>query len=185
MLLPSYFEKALNCHIPLLASHTVLLYSWQSPSSWQNVVSLSGGIEMEGQKQLMIFLSHASQDKPKVRNLCKRLKQDGFDPWLDEERLLPGQDWNLEIEKALRASDAILLCFSALSVAKEGYIQREYKRAMKYLEEKPLQTRSRMLFRRRCRTAPCHLPHSVTPAFYWRAPALIDIAAFCLLGSGL
>jgi hypothetical protein len=89
------------------------------------------------QKKLLVFLSHASEDKVKVRNLCKRLREDGFDPWLDEERLLPGQDWNLEIEKALRASDAILLCFSSLSVAKEGYIQREYKSAMRYLEEKP------------------------------------------------
>ena len=92
---------------------------------------------MTSDKKLLVFLSHASQDKVKVRNLFKRLHEDGFDPWLDEERLLPGQDWNLEIEKALRASDAILLCFSASSVAKEGYIQKEYKRAMKYLEEKP------------------------------------------------
>lgn len=86
---------------------------------------------------MQIFLSHTSEDKPKVRNLCKRLRDDGFDPWLDEERLLPGQDWNLEIEKALRTSDAILLCFSSLSVIKEGVIQREYKRAMKIQEEKP------------------------------------------------
>lgn len=93
--------------------------------------------QQDSQKQLSIFLSHASEDKPKVRNLCKRLKADGFDPWLDEERLLPGQDWSLEIEKALRASDAILLCFSSLSIIKEGVIQREYKRAMRIQEEKP------------------------------------------------
>jgi hypothetical protein len=86
---------------------------------------------------LKVFLSHAGEDKPKVRNLCKRLKADGFDPWLDEERLLPGQDWKLEIEKALRASGAILLCFSQESVGKEGFIQREYKRAMSIQEEKP------------------------------------------------
>jgi hypothetical protein len=88
-------------------------------------------------KKLLVFLSHASEDKPAVRRLCKRLKADGFDPWLDEERLLPGQDWNLEIEKAMQARAAILLCFSSFSVAKEGYIQREYKRAMHYQEEKP------------------------------------------------
>jgi len=88
-------------------------------------------------KKLPIFLSHASQDKPAVRLLCKLLRADGFDPWLDEERLLPGQNWSLEIEKALHSSDAILLCFSTLSVAKEGYIQREYKRAMACQEEKP------------------------------------------------
>lgn len=85
----------------------------------------------------LVFLSYASQDKSVVRLLCKRLRDDGFDPWLDEERLLPGQDWSLEIDTALRASDAILLCFSILSVAKEGYIQREYKHAMKIQEEKP------------------------------------------------
>jgi hypothetical protein len=89
------------------------------------------------QKKLLVFLSHASEDKPAVRLLSNRLKDDGFDPWLDEERLLPGQNWELEIEKALRASDAILLCFSENSVAKEGFIQREYKRAMKFQEEKP------------------------------------------------
>jgi len=88
-------------------------------------------------KKLRVFLSHASQDKQLVIELCERLRADGFDPWLDKERLLPGMNWDLEIEKALRASDVILLCFSGLSVEKEGYIQREYKRAMRYQEEKP------------------------------------------------
>ena len=89
------------------------------------------------EKKLLVFLSHASQDKPAVRLLCKLLRRDGFDPWLDEERLLPGMDWNLEIQKAMRASDAILVCFSSLSVQKEGYVQREYKKALDYRDEKP------------------------------------------------
>ncbi len=89
------------------------------------------------QKKLLVFISHASEDNAAARRLTKRLQGDGFDPWLDLDRILPGQDWNLEIEKALRASGAILLCFSEVSVAKEGYIQREYKRAMRILEEKP------------------------------------------------
>lgn len=88
-------------------------------------------------KRLLIFLSHASEDKPMVRKLCKQLLDDGFDPWLDENRLLPGQDWNFEIELALRNSDSILLCFSSQSSIKEGYIQREYKKAMDYQLEKP------------------------------------------------
>jgi hypothetical protein len=47
--------------------------------------------------------------------------------WLDEEELYPGQDWNLEIEKAVEASDAILVCLSKGSVTKEGYVQRELR----------------------------------------------------------
>jgi signal transduction histidine kinase len=88
-------------------------------------------------KKLLVFLSHAREDKPLVRKLYKRLLADGFDPWLDEDRLLPGQDWNFEIEQALRKCDSILLCFSTQSTAKEGYIQREYKKAMDYQLEKP------------------------------------------------
>jgi hypothetical protein len=89
------------------------------------------------QKTLLVFISHASEDNAAAKRLAKRLKDDGFDPWLDLDRLLPGQDWNLEIEKAMRASGAILLCFSEESVAKESYIQKEYKRAMRIQEEKP------------------------------------------------
>jgi signal transduction histidine kinase len=88
-------------------------------------------------KKLLVFLSHASEDKTIVRELCKQLSTDGFDPWLDENRILPGQDWNFEIAQALRKSDSILLCFSARSASKEGYIQREYKKAMEYQLEKP------------------------------------------------
>jgi tetratricopeptide (TPR) repeat protein len=100
---------------------------------WVGVVAM---LQTE-QKKLLIFISHASQDVTAAKLLTKRLKEDGFDPWLDVDRLLPGQDWNYEIEKAMGASDAILLCFSAQSLAKEGYIHREYKRAMSYQEEKP------------------------------------------------
>lgn len=89
------------------------------------------------EKKLLVFISHASEDNAAAKRLTKRLKEDGFDPWLDLERLLPGQDWNLEIEKYMRASGAILLCFSQESVSKESYIQKEYKRAMRIQEEKP------------------------------------------------
>jgi hypothetical protein len=54
---------------------------------------------------LRIFLCHSSGDKPEVRNLYQRLSSDGFDPWLDEEKLLPGQKWKSEIPKAVKTSD--------------------------------------------------------------------------------
>jgi len=125
---------------------------------------------MPESKKLLVFLSHASQDKPAVRRLCKRLKADGFDPWLDEQRLLPGQDWSLEVEKAMRLSDAILLCFSALSVAKEGFIQREYKRAMQYQEEKPEGT----IFVIPVRLDECELPFSMRGIQWVDLPAGYD-----------
>lgn len=53
-------------------------------------------------RKLRVFLCHASQDKPIVRELYQKLLGEGWiDPWLDEERLLPGQAWGMEIEKAV------------------------------------------------------------------------------------
>ena len=46
----------------------------------------------------MIFLCHASEDKAQVREVYHRLRAiDRFEPWLDKEELLPGQDWAHEI----------------------------------------------------------------------------------------
>jgi len=52
---------------------------------------------------ISIPLTHAHADRDPVRALYTRLTQDGVDAWLDKEKLLPGQDWELEIRKAVRA----------------------------------------------------------------------------------
>jgi formylglycine-generating enzyme required for sulfatase activity len=73
-----------------------------------------------------------------VRELYKRLASEKWiDPWLDEENLLPGQDFDLEIYKATRDSDAIIICLSKVSVAKEGYVNKEIRRALDIAQEKP------------------------------------------------
>lgn len=90
-----------------------------------------------GQRPLRVFLCHASQDKPAVRKLYADLRKDTFDPWLDEENLVPGQDWELEIRKAVRGCDAVVVCLSNSSVSKEGYLQRELRFALDVAEEKP------------------------------------------------
>src|SRR6516164_2370001 len=84
-----------------------------------------------------IFLCHANEDKPQVRQVYQRLKAEGFQPWLDEEDLLPGQLWNQEIRRALKNSDFILIFFSQNSVLKRGYVQREMKLALEVWEEMP------------------------------------------------
>lgn len=92
---------------------------------------------MPTKRKLRVFLCHASQDKPIIRELYQRLlAEDWIDPWLDEEELLPGQDWNLEIEKAVESSDAVIVCVSSTSVAKEGYVQKELRQVLNIALEK-------------------------------------------------
>ncbi len=92
-------------------------------------------------RKLKVFLCHASQDKPIVRELYQRLAAEGWiDPWLDEEKLLPGMNWDMEIKKAVEAADAVIVCLSNGSVTKEGYIQRELRFVLDIALTKPEET---------------------------------------------
>lgn len=91
-----------------------------------------------GEKRaLKVFLCHASGDKPQVRTLYKRLLAEGVDAWLDQEKLLPGQDWRVEIPRAVQEADVVVVCLSNRSITKEGYIQKEIKFALDSADEKP------------------------------------------------
>jgi TIR domain-containing protein len=89
---------------------------------------------------LQVFLCHSSEDKTAVRKLYRQLRGDGVAPWLDEENLLPGQHWQQEIPKAVRAADVVVVCLSKRSITKEGYIQKEIRYALDAAEEKPEDT---------------------------------------------
>jgi len=111
----------------------------QQPTDSQNLVFENHpgvGKKMES-SSLKVFLCHSSSDKPTVRNLFHRLRNDGVDPWLDEEKLLPGQEWQQEIPKAVRQSDVVLVCLSKASINKVGYVQREIRFALDIAEEQP------------------------------------------------
>ena len=58
----------------------------------------------ESRRPLKVFLCHAHSDKDAMKALYTRLTADGVDAWLDKENLLPGQDWELEIRKAVSES---------------------------------------------------------------------------------
>lgn len=88
-------------------------------------------------RRLRVFLCHSSDDKPHVRELYSRLLEDGIDPWLDEHSLLPGQDWEFEIRRAVKNSDIVLVCLSRKSVTKIGFVQREIKLALDAADMQP------------------------------------------------
>lgn len=114
-------------------------------------------------RKLRVFLCHASQDKPAVRELCQRLGAEGWiDPWLDEEKLLPGQDWDLEIEKAVEAADVVIVCVSNRSVSKEGYVQKEIRKVLDIALEKPEET----IFIIPLRFEDCELPRRLRTWHY-------------------
>ncbi|MCC7117924.1 MAG: SUMF1/EgtB/PvdO family nonheme iron enzyme [Anaerolineales bacterium] len=108
-------------------------------------------------RPLKVFLCHASADKPKVRELYRALKRRGVQPWLDAEDLIPGQNWEVEIPKALHSSDAIIICLSPNSVDKEGYVQKEIKFAL----DKAMEMPDGRIFIIPARLEECELPFSL------------------------
>lgn len=87
-------------------------------------------------RPLKVFLCHAHADREAVHDLYKRLKREGVDAWLDKYKLLPGQDWEHEIRKAVREVDAIIVCLSK-QFNQAGYRQKEVKLALDTALEQP------------------------------------------------
>jgi formylglycine-generating enzyme required for sulfatase activity len=89
-------------------------------------------------RPLCVFLCHAREDKTVVRELYRQLTAEGWmDVWLDEMKLLPGQEWDIEIEKAVEQANVVIVCLSNKSVDKEGYVQKELRFVLNIADEKP------------------------------------------------
>lgn len=86
-----------------------------------------------------VFLAYAEENRAEVRRLFSALQNAGFEPWMDQERLLPGQNWPLAIERAIDLSDFFIGCFSTRSTAKRGYFQSELEYALGVASRIPLE----------------------------------------------
>ncbi len=114
-------------------------------------------------RKLRVFLCHASQDKPLVRELRLRFADVGWiDPWLDEKKLHPGEDWRVSIEEAVESSDLVLICLSNNSVNKEGFVQKE----LRYAREIALEKTEGTIFLIPLRLEECDVPRGLR-FFQW------------------
>lgn len=117
---------------------------------------------IDTKRPLRVFLCHASGDKPAVRKLYDLLVKDGIDAWLDERKLIPGQQWQIEIPKAVKYSDVVIVCLSSQSVTKEGFVQKEIRLALDAADEKPDDT----IFIIPARLENCEVPERIKK-FHW------------------
>ena len=83
-----------------------------------------------------IFLSYAKEDRDRVTPCYKKIKAAGYQAWMDVEDILPGQNWEAEIERAFSDAHIIILFLSAQSVSKRGFVQREANDAIERLRYK-------------------------------------------------
>src|SRR4030095_15898794 len=63
-----------------------------------------------------IFLSHSALDKPFVRRLAARIRSEGFQTWLDEKDLVPGDALAAGISRAVDHARVVLVVVSKHSI---------------------------------------------------------------------
>lgn len=85
---------------------------------------------------LKVFISYAKEDRNFALDYFAKLSEDGALPWLDEKKLLPGQRWEFEIDRALKEANVVMLLMSPRSVNKRGFVQREAQDAVEQLRYK-------------------------------------------------
>lgn len=84
-----------------------------------------------------VFISYAREDEDVATEIYSVLKVNNWEIWMDKFSLVPGQDWQLEIQKAIENSNIFIACLSNNSVSKKGYVQKELRKALSVLDEYP------------------------------------------------
>lgn len=129
--------------------------------AWRNALDdliARGEKYLQHGQRIRVFLCHSKGDKDFVKQLYGHLVELGCNPWLDEENLLPGQQWEKEIPIAIRDSHVFLVCLSADSVTKRGFVQKEIKVALDVAEQIP----EGDIFIIPIKIEPCEVPASLS-----------------------
>jgi len=108
------------------------------------------------EKRPQVFVSYARPDQDRALEIARELQSAGFNPWLDTESLLPGEDWRASIKRAIRGSDFFLALLSRNSLDSEG-LEAEFDYALEIWKE----VSENDIFLIPVRLEPCKVPHSL------------------------
>jgi hypothetical protein len=101
-----------------------------------------------------VFIGYVAEDLKDARRLAEALRGAGCSPWLDKDKLLPGQNWPRAIQRAIETSDVFVACFSQRSILKTGQFQSEVRYALDCARRRPLDD----VFLIPVRLDPCAVP---------------------------
>ncbi len=119
------------------------------------------GYEFVAQTRPEVFVAYAAEDIGPARRLCLALEAAGCSPWLDKDKLLPGQNWPRAIERAIEVADAFVACFSPRSIHKYGQFQSEIRCALDCARKRPLDETADAAFLIPVRLEECAVPQRI------------------------
>lgn len=118
----------------------------------------SSGYALEAETQPRVFVAYVAEDLDLARRLCDSLSAAGCSPWLDKDKLLPGQNWPRALERAIQVADAFVACFSTRATHKRGQFQSELRYALDCARRVPLD----LPFLVPVRLEPCAVPRRIS-----------------------
>lgn len=127
-----YFQS-IGMYPPSYCTDCAFKFPWTTEEK-----NYSASLQYKEDSTSRVFISYAREDYETALKLYSDLSSKSeLKPWLDKKDLLPGQNWDIEIKKAIKNSRYFIALFSITSVSKKGYVQKEFKRALEILEEFP------------------------------------------------
>lgn len=96
------------------------------------------GFRFVPQNKARVFIAYVEEDLSFAKKLYRAFEENGFRPWLDKKRLLPGQNWPRAIESAIQTSDFFVACFSRRATSKRGSFHSELRYALFCAAKVPL-----------------------------------------------
>jgi hypothetical protein len=110
-----------------------------------------------------VFIAYVEENAEAATRLFQALREKACDPWMDRQRLLPGQNWPRAIERAIDVADYFVALFSRKSVAKKGTFQSELRYALDCARRQPLDR----TFVVPVRLEPCDIPNGISSAIQY------------------
>ena len=110
----------------------------------------------------MAFISYVREDQEKVMAIAKQINNSGVITRLDEDMILPGDNWQLKIEQAIEKTDYFLLFFSCKATNHIGHYNREIEHALYEQSQHPIGKR----FIIPIQLDECDMPHNLKK-FIW------------------
>lgn len=123
--------------------------SSRASSSWVALAAAAGGAIAAAMLSLAtlrrrerrsssnrVFIIHAHEDGEQAKVVADWLRDEGFEPWLDIERISAGQQWREAVAQGLEQSGAALLLVTSNLDTSKGSTSEELRRAMAELRSK-------------------------------------------------
>lgn len=100
--------------------------------------SPSGGFSFLPDGRPTVFLAYVEEDRDSVLRLYDALESSGFNPWMDQKKLMAGQNWPRALEGAIHTADFFVACLSRRAIGKRGTFQSEMRYALDCARHTPL-----------------------------------------------